>query len=279
MEQQPRAPDGGAARMSWESIESFIEHMEERGCAQDTLKTYRRGLLKLYRFLPADKLIYRGTLEQWRDEMLGDYTARTANVNISAANSYLEYLGAREFQLTKPLPPPENSGQPEITRAEYLRMLERAREDGNERAYLLTKVFACVGITVQELPCVTAEAVAAGRVDAPSFDGRPVKLPEALRRELRGFMERGGIRAGPVFVTRSGRSLNRTTVTECIQRLACAAKIDPGKGNPRCLRKLCQSEREKIALGLLPLAERAYEQLIDSEQSAIGWNNTRTEEE
>ena len=199
MEQQPRAPDGGAARMSWESIESFIEHMEKRGCAPDTLKTYRRGLLKLYRFLPADKLIYRGTLEQWRDEMLGDYTARTANVNISAANSYLEYLGAREFQLTKPLPSPEDSGQPEITRAEYLRMLERAREDGNERAYLLTKVFACVGITVQELPCVTAEAVAAGRVDAPSFDGRPVKLPDALRRELRGFMERGGIRAGPVF--------------------------------------------------------------------------------
>ncbi len=162
MEQQPRAPDGGAARMSWESIESFIEHMEKRGCAPDTLKTYRRGLLKLYHFLPADKLIYRGTLEQWRDEMLGDYTARTANVNISAANSYLEYLGAREFQLTKPLPPPEDSGQPEITRAEYLRMLERAREDGNEWAYLLTKVFACVGITVQELPCVTAEAVAAG---------------------------------------------------------------------------------------------------------------------
>lgn len=168
MEQRGRA-DGGVA-VTWQSVDEYLASLTQRGCSPDTVRAYRRCLARLYRFLPGDKLLRRGTLELWRGELLQTYTPRTVNVNVSAVNSYLEHIGAREFQLTRPLPPPEDD-QPEITRAEYLRMLGRARQDGNERAYLLTKVFACTGLTVQELPCVTARAVAEGRVEPPGGDG------------------------------------------------------------------------------------------------------------
>lgn len=150
-------------------------------------------------------------------------------------------------------------------------MLGRARQDGNERAYLLTKVFACTGLTVQELPCVTARAVAEGRVEPPGGEERAVKLPECLRRELSGYMSRHGVREGPVFVTRSGQRMSRTAVTDCIQRLAASAHIAPGKGNPRCLRKLYLAAQKEIWDSLRPMADQAHELLIDTEQMAVGW--------
>ena len=270
MERALTARGSAAITVTWQSIDEYLKSLTERGCARETVQTYQRSLVKLYRFLPGGHMLRRDTLEQWRTELLRTYTVRTVNVNISAANSYLDYVGARELQLTKPLPLPDED-QPEISRPEYLRMLERANADRNERAYLLTKVFACTGLTVQELPCLTLEAASEGRVDAPSCEGSPVKLPVCLRRELLGYAARHGVRDGPIFVTRSGRNMNRTAVTDCIQRLACAAGIDPGKGNPRCLRKLYQQTQREIWNNLRPFAEQSHERLVDTEQLAVGW--------
>lgn len=58
----------------------------------------------------------------------------------------------------------EPAVQPELTRAEYLRLLQAARALEKERAYLLVKVFALLGIRVGELPQVTVEQVKAGRL-------------------------------------------------------------------------------------------------------------------
>ena len=48
--------------------------------------------------------------------------------------------------------------QPELTRTEYLRLLQTARALGRERVYLLVKLFGTTGLTVQELEKVTVEA-------------------------------------------------------------------------------------------------------------------------
>ena len=269
MDNRPQRPDGGGAGLSPSAIDGYLAEMSRRGCTDETVRTYRRSLMKLLKYLPReDATIREGTLERWREELLRDYTVRTVNVNISAANSYLDYAGARALQLAKPLPPPEEA-QPELTRSEYLRMLERANYDGNERAYLLTKVFACTGLTVQELPRLTLEAVKAGMVERHA--GLPAKLPACLRSELLSYARRQAIGRGPLFVTRSGRAMNRTAVTDTIQRLACAAKIEPGKGNPRCLRKLYLNAQHEIWRSLLPLAEQSHERLIETEQLAVGW--------
>ena len=155
-------------------------------------------------------------------------------------------------------------------------MLEEAICEGNERAYLLTKVFACTGITVRELQYLTVETVRAGIADVPSCGGTRVKIPECLRLELEDYASSQGVQTGPVFVTRNGQNMSRTSVTDHIQRLATAAHIDPGKGNPRCLRKLYLITREQIRLSLMPLAEQAHEQMIDTEQFAIGWKKKKS---
>ena len=274
MEQRMRTANDGSIEMTLESIQQFLDNLVERGCAPDTIATYRRSLMKLYSFLPPEKKVYSDTLEFWRFELLEKYTVRTANACVSAVNGYLEYHGVRSLQITKPLPLPKDMG-PELTRAEYLHMLEEAICEGNERAYLLTKVFACTGITVRELQYLTVETVRAGVADVPSCGGTRVKIPECLRLELEDYASSQGVQTGPVFVTRNGQNMSRTSVTDHIQRLATAAHIDPGKGNPRCLRKLYLITREQIRLSLMPLAEQAHEQMIDTEQFSVGWKKRK----
>ena len=206
------------------------------------------------------------------------YSPGTANTHVSAANGLLAYLGRRDLQLIGQLDT-EGEIQPELSRTEYLRLLATARNLGRERTYLMVKVFALTGIRVSELNRVTVRAVEEGRV-LTACDGRAqyVLIPACLRKELTVYLRRVGITAGPVFVTRRGKPLNRTTVTANIQQLSHQAQVAPEKCNPRCLRKLFFSTQEDFQRDVARLVERAHHQLLEQEQLAVGWEEAFSEE-
>ena len=93
----------------------------------------------------------------------------------------------------------------------------------------------------------------------------------SLKEELLAFAAREGISAGPVFVTRRGTPVGRTTVTALIQALSHDARVEPGKCTPRCLRKLYLRTQEQIQTLVSTLAQEEYEKLLRDEQQKIGW--------
>lgn len=258
------------AAVTMEQIEAFLRSLERRGRATGTIQAYRRSLTRFYQALPPDKRVGRDTLSRWRDDLLAQgYTARTVNAALSAANSLLDFLGQREFQLVRRLAVADQA-QPELDRREYLRLLSAARAQGNERAYLLVKVFAVTGLPVHGLPELTVEAVRANAL-APEPGGPRRPIPAALREELLAYIRRRELTGGPVFVTRSGRPLSRTAVTAAIQSLAGDAQVAPEKCNPRCLRKLCQTTLAEIEADVRRLVEQTRDQLLEQEQRLVGW--------
>ena len=258
------------AAVTMEQIEAFLRSLERRGRATGTIQAYRRSLTRFYQALPPDKRVGRDTLSRWRDDLLAQgYTARTVNAALSAANSLLDFLGQRECQLVRRLAVADQA-QPELDRREYLRLLSAARAQGNERAYLLVKVFAVTGIPVHGLPELTVEAVRANAL-APEPGGPRRPIPASLREELLAYIRRRELTGGPVFVTRSGRPLSRTAVTAAIQSLAGAAQVAPEKCNPRCLRKLCQTTLAEIEADVRRLVEQTRDQLLEQEQRLVGW--------
>ena len=78
---------------------------------------------------------------------------------------------------------------------------------------------------------------------------------------------------GPLFITRSGRRLNLTNVTDSIRRLCRDARVDEAKGSPRCLRRLCLTTQAEIQSHLELLAEQTYDRLLETEQFSIGWDS------
>lgn len=250
-------------------MEQFLEHLREKGRTPETVLTYRRNLTLLYEYLPEEKEIGVGMLEQWREMLLADgYAPRTTNVCISTANSLLEYCGRRDLQIGK-VQEPEDAMQPELSRMEYLRLLSTARMLGKERVYLLVKVFGCMGLNIQELPQLTIEAVQAGYM---VLSGKEIQhIPDGLREELLHFAKRSHIQTGPLFVTKEGASLHRTSISTLILRLGRDAGVAPEKCNPRCLRKLYLSTQEGIRFNLGLLIEQAHNRLLEKEQLTIGW--------
>ena len=252
-----------------ELIEAYLAALSERGRTAETVQTYRHNLQALYTWLPEDKRVLRGTLAQWREEMRAEeYAVRTINSRIAAANGLVEFRGLREYQVERPLKPPE-AVQPELTRTEYLRLLSTARALGQERTYLLVKVFGTLGLSLQELPKLTVEAAEAGRLaKAPR---QTVRLPECLREELLGYAERAHITGGPIFASREGKPLHRSLVTYSIRALCREARVAEEKGNPRCLRKLYQTTQAGIRANLTLLVEQAHDRILETEQLSIGW--------
>lgn len=261
-----RSRDAPADSLSPEDIDGFLEHLAEKGRGKETIAKYRRDLYRLYGFLSPGGSLESGLLERWREAQLEEgYGPGTVNTCISAANSLFDYLGRRDLQIA-PMRLSGGGGQPELTRAEYLRLLQTARLLKKERLYLLVKVFGSVGIQVHELEQLTVKAAEAGQVSA-------LRIPDCLRAELLDYAGREHIHSGPIFLTRTGRPLRRTSVTGSISRLCREAQVDEVKGNPRCLRRLCLSTMGSIQLHFRLLAQQSYDHLLLSEQSAVAWGD------
>jgi integrase len=267
-EQRRLARSEDYIKLTPELTEAFLNDLQSRGRTPETLQTYRRNLAVLSDYLTGEKRISRGTLETWREKMLGEgYAVRTVNTRIAVANSFLEFCGRREFQVQKPLELVEEV-QPELTRAEYLRLLSTARTLGKEQIYLLVKVFGSMGLTLQDLPQLTVEAVNAGTVNLPSGI---VHIPTILRRELKDYAAKLGLQTGSVFVTRGGKPINRSNVTYAIQSLCADAQVTREKGTPRCLRKMYQVTQAGIQANMEVLLAQAYDRLLEQEESRIAW--------
>jgi len=255
-----------------EDVQNFLTAYESLDRSEGTIQYYRRKLRRFYQDLPEDKTVRHDTLKNWQAALLqGGYTPGAVNAFLSAANAFLDYIGHREYQLAGQLKE-EKVPQPELSRAEYLHLLRTAKLLAKEKVYLLIKVFATMGLFVQELPEVTVEAIQGGEIACAQNKGRPVaKVPACLQKELLSYAERNDILSGPIFLTRDGRPAHRTSIAVAIRNLCEDAKVPEEKGNPRCLRKLYLATKAGIENNVSQLVEQAMEQMMEQEQFSIGW--------
>ena len=253
--------------ISMESVDSFLSFLESNGRTKQTIATYRRCLERLYVFLPDDKEIGADTLLRWREAMRTEgKTIGSLNIHISAANSYLDFLGRKEFHL-KLLPrekPPETE-TPALTWPEYLRLLQTARTLGNKRVEMLVKLFCETGIRLREAPNVTLEAVNAGEIVTVSRN-RPKRVPLSpeLRKELRDYADSIGIRSGPLFVRQSGEPLDHSEILPMIVKLFKKAEVPREKATTKTLRLFHRDwvTRDRIHAEVAEQVKEIYESLL-----------------
>lgn len=255
-----------------EDIQKFLTAYEKLDRAEGTIQFYQRRLRRFYQDLPGDKMIRPDTLRNWQEKLLqAGYATGSVNAFLSVANSYLDYIGHREYQLAGQLKEVRPL-QPELSRSEYLHLLRTAKTLDKEKEYLLVKLFAATGLFVQELPEVTVEAVVEGKIVCDQNKYKQlVAIPHCLKKELLNYAQRNGIGFGPIFQTRSGRPIHRTYISALISRLCEEARIPREKGNPKCLRKLYLTTKAGVESNISLLVEQAMERIIEQEQLEISW--------
>lgn len=262
--------------MTPELIDAFIEMLREKNRGENSLENYHRILTAVYDWLPEGKILDENTgikRRRWLLEEKG-FSHRTVNTQMSALNSFLRYLGHRDWQVDEFVRVTDDV-QPELSRAEYLRLLSAAKQMGKEKTYLLIKTMGGAGVRVQEMSQVTAEAVRQGAVKLDSHNGlrlRVMFLPRSLQAELMEYIHKEKIESGSVFRTRDGKPLSRTTIHHYVNAVSREARVDPEKANPRCLWKMYQSTQDGIEENIHVLIRQAYENMMEREQLAIGWD-------
>ncbi|MCD8208249.1 MAG: site-specific integrase [Bacteroidales bacterium] len=250
-------------------IEQFLLTLKAGGRKPQTLRTYSRGLLDLYDFLPEEKEITKEILEDWRESLKqSGYKDRSVNTKLVAVNSLLRYCGRKElFSSLERLAP--NEELPEMTREEYRQFLSRVRALGSEKSYFLIKVFASVDISIGELPFLTVKACREGILYL-SME-KIVSIPGCLQKELLDYADRQEITEGPIFVTREGNPMDRSNISNAIRRLALQTGMDAAKCCPSALHRLYLTTQRELREQLHPHVRKSYESLLNTEQGEVAW--------
>ena len=95
------------------------------------------------------------------------------------------------------------------------------------------------GIRISELRFITVEAIRLGRVMV-SMKGkeRLVIIPQKLRKQLLIFAKDNKIYSGSIFITKNGKTLDRSNICHDMKKLCKIAKVDNDKVFPHNLRHL-----------------------------------------
>ena len=109
----------------------------------------------------------------------------------------------------------------------------------NTRLYLLLQTVCGTGIRVSELPFITVQAAKSGQATVRcKGKTRTVFLVKPLRQKLLRYAAQQGIVQGKIFVTKTGKPLDRANIWREMKGLCAAAGVNPKKVFPHNLRHL-----------------------------------------
>ena len=209
----------------------------ERSAA--TAAKYRREAEAFIRWL-GGRAVSQDLAVAYKARLSQERTAAGVNGAVAALNKFFDFLGLADCRLKAARVQRQtfrDSGK-ELSQAEYKRLLGAAgRRD--RRLLLVMETICATGIRVSELRFFTLESVQAGKaVVTNKGKTRDVYLPGKLRRLLLDYARERKITAGPVFVTRGGKPLDRSNLWRAMKRLYALAGVAAKKVFPHNLRHL-----------------------------------------
>lgn len=237
-------------------LHAFSEYLRQEEKSNATCQKYLRDAENLLRFLNG-KPVTREVIAAWKEALVRNgYAARSVNSMLASVNSLLSFLSwqdcrVKNLRLQRQTYCAEGK---ELTRAEYLRLLNAARK--KPRLLLALQTICATGIRVSELQCFTVEAVQRGEVHvACKGKNRTVLLPGKLRNRLLTYARERGIRTGILFTGTRGKAWNRSSIWRQMKALCRSAQVQASKVFPHNLRKLFARTFYAIQKDLAKLAD------------------------
>ena len=241
-----------------EELESFRAYLQERECSAATVAKYMRDVRQLAEFC-GGIIKEKGILIAFKEELqTRGYAAVSVNSMLASVNCYLAFAGHTEWKLRYLKVQRTNfvCKEKELTEQEYHRLVETARAMGNVRLAMLVQTICATGIRVSEVRAITVESLRTGQAEIRNKGRiRIILLPKRLCANLLKYCRERGISRGHVFVTKSGRPLDRSNIWKMMKRLGERAKLSAAKVFPHNLRHLFARTYYKAYKDIVRLAD------------------------
>lgn len=220
---------------------AFSTKLRRRERSEATIEKYDRALRAFYAWLPEEKSVDKETTITYKAFLAQRYAPAGVNAVLAAINGLMCFSGWDECRV-KPLKIQRRvfaAKEKELSKTEYQRLVAAAETRHDQRLCLLLQLLASTGIRVSEVHAITVEAVRAGKA-VISLKGkvRVILIPGKLCRKLLKYAQKQKIASGELFLTRSGRAMNRKEIWARLKGLCRTAGVEPGKVFPHNLRHL-----------------------------------------
>lgn len=207
--------------------------------SEATLSKYCRDVTAFARFVGAGELTKEIVIAYKKHLLEQGYAIRSINSMLASVNSFLAFLGRDDCKV-KSIRTQRQTYCPddkELTKAEYLRLLEAAGK--NTQIHMVLQTICGTGIRVSELRYFTVEAVRRGEITVDCKNKtRTILVPGKLRKLLLNYAGSWHIGQGPIFVSKNGKPLDRSNIWAAMKRLCEKAGVKRSKVFPHNLRKL-----------------------------------------
>ena len=226
--------------MGYRQVQAFGTFLRENEKSAATVEKYMHDVRVFCSFV-GNRAIDKQLLLEYKAYLGERYTVASANSMLAALNAYLRFCGMSELCVKRFTVQRQIfcSEERELTRAEYVRLIEAAGKSKNERLSLIIQTICGTGIRVGELQYITVQAVHRG--EATVFckgKKRRILLVAALRKKLARYAKAQKIQEGSIFITRGGKPISRHHVWRQMKSLCGQAGVLPSKVFPHNLRHL-----------------------------------------
>ena len=226
-------------KLSIKKIEEYANYLYQEEKSAATQEKYLRDA-KTFGVYANGNEITKELVVAWKKSLVeSGYAVRSINSMLASVNSLLDFMGLSACKVKNIRTQRQTycTEDKELTKAEYLRLLAASKH--NEQLNLVIQTICGTGIRVSELRYFAVEAVRHGEVTVDCKNKtRTIIVPGKLKNILLNYAKRQGITVGAIFVTRSGKDLNRSNIWSAMKKLCETAGVKPSKVFPHNLRKL-----------------------------------------
>ena len=220
-------------------IEDFQKNLIEEEKSAVTIEKYMRDVRKFFIYAKG-RTIEKELIICYKKELMDKgYAVNSINSVLASLNSLFRFLEWEDCRVKNLKAQRQTycAEEKELTKAEYLRLLEASRE--RPRLFLVLQTICSTGIRISELSYFTVESVKRGEIRVSCKNKtRTILIPGKLRKLLLSFVKKSRIFEGYIFRTKNGNPLNRSNVWAEMKKLCAKAKVNSTKVFPHNLRKL-----------------------------------------
>lgn len=241
-----------------EIINYFINHLRLEEKSANTIEEYARDVNAFSVYLNDNAVCKEIVIEDKQALIADDYAVSSINSMLAAVNSIFDYLGwidckVKAIKTQRQIYCPENK---ELSKVEYLRLVDAAERNNNQRLNMILQMICGTDIRISDLQFITVEAVKSGTVEV-ACKGKNwiIFIVKKLKKKLLRYAAERHIKAGAIFITKSGKPVNRTNVWREMKALCKQAHVNPDKVFPHNLRHLFARMFYKLEKDIAKLAD------------------------
>lgn len=228
---------------------------EER--STNTIKKYMRDIQVFLTFV-GDSELNKSVVLSYKEQLISQYAPSSTNTMLAAINGFLDWLGFPSYKV-KPLKIQRDifsRPEKELSHKEYVKLIQTAEHKNKHKLSLIIQTICTTGIRISELSFITIASLHSGRCTVScKSKNRIIFLSKDLCHQLKKYCKSQNINSGSIFITKSGKPLDRSNIWKMMKKLCVQANVAKSKVFPHNLRHLFARTYYKIEKDISRLAD------------------------